>query len=437
MVGFLVLVMSIPLSLVHMLVWERKHRYEQVQTDISQHWGQAQGVIGPALFIPFRRDPKKPQEYVVLLPDKLTVKGQVYPEIRRRGIFQSVVYRTQMTLEASYAPKAQLTLVEGILPHFEWQRSTLGLSLNDSKGLLSGTSIELNGKPIEGLQPADAFSGIQAPVDLTRIAQGQPITLKINLELNGSRVLGFSPVGKESRVLLTGAYNRPSFNGEYLPTKRNVSTDGFEADWTISHLSRSFPQSWRQNAVSLPTLGMTLMNGAQDDYPRSDNLNQGQDISRRLQLSGFGVALMEPVDAYKQTERSLKYGMLFLAMTFITYFLFERLTRVNIHLLQYVMVGLALSLFYLIVLSVSELWGFPVAYTLATLATVSLISYYSASFIPRKQQFVMPTVLTGIYAYLYSLLQLEDYSLLFGTLGLFIILAVLMMTTRNIHNQPE
>jgi inner membrane protein len=435
LVCLLTLMMCIPLMMVGMLVWERKDRYEKTQTDISKDWGQAQGIIGPALFVPFIAGPKKPQEYAVLLPDKLDVSGNLVPEVRHRGIFQSVVYTAKLTLNATFNPRQSLADEAGPMSQARWNQATLGVSLTDPKGLLSGTQISVNEQSLNSLQPATHFSGIQTALDATLLNHNKPLQVKLVLHLNGSRALGLAPVGKQSLIQLGGAYGSPSFNGEYLPVKRSVSSNQFSAQWDVSHLSRRFPQLWRDSSLNLPALNISNMLTSPDDRIRFEDTNAG--VTERLRQSGFGVTLMEPVDAYKQTDRSLKYGIMFLALTFLTYFLFEQLTRAKIHTLQYVMVGLALCLFYLIVLSVSELLGFGVAYALGTVATVGLVSYYSAGFIPRHRQWIMPAVLTGIYAYLYSLLQLEDLSLLFGTLGLFAILGVLMVVTRRIHQTAD
>jgi inner membrane protein len=438
-VGFLVLIMCIPLALVNSLVWERKGRYETVQKDISEHWGQTQGVIGPVIFVPFSPGPKAAQQYVVLLPDNLKVTGKLVPEVRQRGIFQTVVYTSHLELQADFSPLKTVADATGPIPHPLWQNATVGLSLNDPKGLLSGTQLTVNGGNLPLLQSAENFSGIQASFPAAaQLSQGKSLHLKWAINLNGSRALGISPVGKQTLVTLAGSYGKPSFNGAYLPSKRTVTDEQFTADWDVSHLARRIPQLWRQPVANLPVLDINpLIQSEGDRTGAYSNYGDSASITDRLRNSGFGVTLMEPVDAYKQTERSLKYGILFLSLTFLTYFLFERLTRANIHLLQYVMVGLALSLFYLIVLSVSELLGFTSAYVLGTAATVALISYYSAGFIPKRQQWIMPVVLTGIYAYLFSLLQLEDLSLLFGTIGLFAILAVLMMVTRGLHKDAD
>ena len=431
LICFLTLVMCIPLMMVGLLVWERKDRYEKTQTDISKDWGQAQGIIGPAIFVPFVPGPKKPQEYAVLLPDKLDITGEIVPEVRHRGIFQSVVYTTRLLVLATYNPRQTLADEAGPMANARWQHATLGVSLTDPKGLLSGTQFSVNDKALNTLQPATHFSGIQTALDAGPLSQNKPMHVKLVLHINGSRALGLAPVGKQTLVKLAGSHGAPSFNGEYLPVTRTIKGPQFSAQWDVSHLSRRFPQLWRENGINLPVLNISNMLASPDDRIRYED--NSTNVSERLRQSGFGVTLMAPVDAYKQTDRSLKYGIMFLALTFLTYFLFEQLTRAKIHTLQYVMVGLALSLFYLIVLSVSELLGFGAAYALGTLATVGLVSYYSAGFIPRQRQWIMPAVLTGIYAYLYSLLQLEDLSLLFGTIGLFAILTVLMVVTRRIH----
>lgn len=221
--------------------------------------------------------------------------------------------------------------------------------------------------------------------------------------------MAFLPLGRQTSVNLTSKWGDPSFIGSYLPKSHQITDAHFDANWEVSYFARNYPQAWHED---------------------QSNRNTNQ-----LEQSRFGVSLITPVDFYQQTERSTKYGILFLALTFLVFFLFETLSKSRIHIVQYVLVGLALCLFYLLLLSLSELYGFFPAYLMASVPTVLLISLYTYAISTERKLFLsglMGFMLVALYTYLYALLQLEDYALLFGTIGLFIVLAAFMYITRNI-----
>ena len=224
------------------------------------------------------------------------------------------------------------------------------------------------------------------------------------MHLNGSVQLSFAPLGSNTEVNLRGDWADPSFQGNWLPGSRQVSEEGFTSSWNIPYLGRGYPQRWR-----------------------------GVDHDEAIVASQFGVDLLSPVDVRRQTERSLKYQMLFLGLTFLTVWLFEILTGMRLHLIQYGLIGTALCLFYLLELSLGEHLGFAAAYVIAAAAVIMLVAAYAWAAMGSAQSgMVVGGVVMGLYGFLYVLLMLEEYSLLVGSVGLFLILAAIMYLTRNV-----
>jgi inner membrane protein len=243
--------------------------------------------------------------------------------------------------------------------------------------------------------------GIRAPLAGAR--GGGRFT--IDLLLKGGRGLSFLPLGEQTRVRMSSPWPAPRFSGAFLPATRELLSSGFQAEWYMVSLSRGYPQAWRQGEVR----------------------------PQALQASRFGVELMVPVDTYQKVLRSVKYGILFVLLPFLVFFLFEVFSGRKVHAMQYLLVGFAECLFYLLLLSVSEHLGFGLTYLLAGLLTVALIAFYAGFALgDRRRGLLLAPVLATAYAFLYAALQSEDYALLIGSLGLFVILAGLMILTRKV-----
>jgi len=246
---------------------------------------------------------------------------------------------------------------------------------------------------------------------LAKEQAGQAYAFAFNLGLSGSQRLQFIPTGKQTTVVLRSKWPSPSFSGAFLPQARRVDKEGFEARWQVSWFGRGYPQQWTTPPESEKRTAMKAV----------------------LEGSAFGVDLFLPVDAYQKTERSTKYGVLFLLLTFLTFFLYEVFSGLSLHPMQYLLVGSALCLFYLLLLSISEHAPFGISYLVASAATVLLIGGYSAAVLRGRLRALLMTLVLGVlYVYLYVLLQLEDYALLLGAAGLFVILALVMYLTRRI-----
>jgi inner membrane protein len=261
------------------------------------------------------------------------------------------------------------------------------------------------------VDPSLWSSGLRAPLRLDieggKPAAGERIPFSLSVSLAGSSGLRMMPFGRQTRLALRSTWASPSFSGAFLPESRRVGKDGFNATWNVSHYGRSFPQSW--SSVQTASLASAI-NG-----------------------SAFGVDFVQPVDVYQQTERSVKYGALFLVLTFVTFFLFELFQPIRVYPVQYLMVGSALCLFYVLLLSIAEQLAFGVAYLVAAGATVTLLGSYAAAVLRSKgRAAVFAGVLALLYGYLFVLLQAEDYALLLGSIGLFLILALVMLITRRV-----
>lgn len=419
-IGILILVLLIPLAMVGSLVAERQARSGQAAEEVAGTWGRAQVLGGPVLTVPYLQHVRNEKgvpvtltSYARFLPETLKVEGTVDTERRSRGIFEVAVYRTDLRWQGTFARpsfEAWRIAPEDVL----WQDAWLAVGVPDMRGITSGVELTWDNRTLQ-LAPGGGetnlwSSGLRVPVPgLAESKPGEIHAFSFGLGLNGSGSLSFLPLGKETTVALKSKWPSPSFTGAFLPARRTVRGTGFEALWNVSWFGRSYPQQWRAGeAEEVASAGV-------------------------IGGSSFGVQLFVPVDAYQKTERARKYGVLFLVLTFLTFFLYEQFNPFSLHPVQYLLVGSALCLFYLLLLSISEHAPFGLAYLVAASATVLLIGGYSIAILHGAlRALLMTAVLGALYGYLYVLLQLEDYALLLGSAGLFVILALVMYLTRKI-----
>lgn len=412
-VGCLILVMLIPSLFIMNLVTERSDRQKEASAEVSAKWAESQAIAGPLLVIPYREavqdaDGKVSDltRYAYFLPEHLKIDGKLLPEIRHRSIYKIVVYRSNITLEGDFAPlhPENLNIAPGALMLSE---AYICFGLNDFRGIEDQLAIRWNDNAYifnAGLPDKRIIAtGLNAPVSLTMEDLSRTNKFSIRLNLRGSERLSFTPVGRTTNVHFTSDWKNPSFDGNFLPvTTPVIDNNGFTADWKVQHLNRNFPQSWKNESFD-------------------------------LKPSQFGITLLQPVDAYSKTERSVKYAILFVALTFGLYFFIEILQKKQVHPIQYVLVGLALSIFYTLLLSVSEYLPFNLSYLTASLATATLITLYTRSiFNTWRIAYLFGGLLIMLYGFIFILIQLQDGALLFGSIGLFILLAVVMYYSRKI-----
>ena len=426
---FLVLVLLIPLAMIRGVLHERKTRRDGAVSEITSSWGGPQTIAGPVLVVPYQYAVKTWREQMVngkaerlevdetrtanafFLPAELDVKGTVTPQKLHRGIYEAVVYEGKLEISGHFAPPDFQEL--GIsASRVLWKNAEVTLGVSDLRGTGKTLAMELDGRFYEfapGCRLAGSPSGITARIPDLGLAETQ-LVFRLALDLKGSQGIRFAPVGKQNRVALTSPWADPSFQGAFLPTDRTVAPDGFQASWEVSWYGRTYPQA------------------------STDQANAQALSANVLQPSLFGVNFIAPVDAYRMVERGMKYGALFIALIFTAFFLFELLAHLRIHTIQYTLVGAALCLFYLALLSLSEFILFPRAYWIGAVASTLLITLYAMSVLGTgKRTVLMGGALLAIYGFLYGVLQLQDYSLLMGTAGLFIVLGIVMYATRNME----
>lgn len=437
-VGILILILLIPSGMIRNLVHERQNTRDNAVTEVSSKWGDSQLVSGPILMIPFHRNSTDSagkiqtlKETAYFLPENLQIDGKVEPEIRHRGIYDVLLYKSDLMLRGNFsAPdwKDWNIAPEQIL----FSEATLLLGIPDLRGIREGINLSWNAQSIlmePGLPSKDVISsGVSAPIVLN---DSLNYPFELQMKLNGSRALHFTPVGKETNMHLTSSWPSPSFSGSFLPENYEMTKNGFRANWKVLHLNRNFPQKWQGSSYQFNQLPQGFIGEREFTKPipyTADYSQTGNSDSR------FGVELLIPVDSYQKSDRSAKYMIMFVFLTFLVFFFVEVLHRRRIHPIQYLLVGFALLIFYLLLLSMSEYTGFSLAYLGGSAATILLITLYSLTvFHEKRLSILLGGILVFLYGFLYTLLQLEDYALLMGSIGLFVILAVIMFLTRKVE----
>jgi inner membrane protein len=419
--GLLILALLIPLGMVSGLIRERSERRDSVVTEIGRTWGGAQVVAGPVLTVPYLAHGKDDKgnatvwtELARFLPETLEMDGRLSPELRKRGIYEVPVYRVENLHSSGTFLKPGFTEWRIAPNDVLWDQAWLSIGVSDMRGIRSGVRLVWANRVLQ-LSPGGSVAGLWAtglrvPISgLAELPEKEILPFAFDLSLQGSQSLQFLPLGKQTSASLSSTWRDPSFMGGFLPDRREVSAKGFTATWSVPYYGRSYPQQWLEAQREELLAGQTVMDSA------------------------FGVSLYMPVDVYQKTERSAKYGMLFLILTFLAFFLFEVFSPVSLHPMHYLQVGAALCLFYLLLLSVSEQIPFWMAYAAAAAAIVLLISGYSLAILKGKlRALIMGGMLAVLYGYLYVLLQAEDYALLLGSVGLLVILATVMFLTRRV-----
>jgi inner membrane protein len=416
--GIILVGLLLPLSLVEGIVSERTVRRDSVATDISSTWGGSQVLAGPMLTVPYEctivENDGKTRQVVgraTFLPDTLSIQGSLATDIRKRGLFTIVVYGAQLSLSGRFSPPDLSPVVRGsVRPLFN--EASVNIGVADPRGVRRAT-LNWNGSDRQ-LEPglADiglATVGLHARVNLNEPVTSGAIPFSMTIQLNGSRDFRLVPAGNTTSATLSSPWPHPGFIGT-SPQERTVTDSGFKAIWDVSYFGRGFPRAWSDAGVD-----------------REKMRNQAG-------ASSFGVTLVQPVDIYQQAERSVKYAALFIVLTFMVFFLFEVVRARLLHPVQYVFVGFALCVFYLLLISLSEHFGFDWAYSAAAVAITALITSYSVFVLDGFKEGVVVGGCTGaLYGFLYLLLRLEDAALLAGSLGLFAALAMVMLLTRRVN----
>ena len=424
LVGLLMLAMIIPLLLVEDIVRERDNYYYSVINNISKGWGSDQTIIGPVLSVPYvehitsvetvtdssgvtktiSRDVFN-DKTMVLLPEELNINTKLNDEHRKRGIYDALVYKADLSITGNFNL--------GLLPTanknttIRWKKAWLSIGLSDTKAISSTTPLRW-GENSAKFQPGTRLTkilpnGIHASMKNIPTGETRP-TFKIDLSFKGNTQFRFAPVGETSVAQVESKWPHPSFQGDILPTSKIISNEGFSAEWRIPHLARNYPQSW-------------LM--GEENY--------------KLNSITTGVDLFTPVSLYSKVSRAVKYGALFIGLTFLTFLVFEVTIKAKMHIIQYAIIGISLILFYLLLISLSEQISFMLAYIYAASTIVGIITLYTFAVLKSFGKGIFIFVLLGsLYAALYFILQMEDYAMLAGAGVMLFVVVILMIATRNI-----
>jgi len=416
-IAVLIMLLQIPIFKIDGLISERRSTRDSAVAEVTQKWGGKQVLKGPQIIVPYLAEAKQREgapwitnqkvHYAIFLPESLDASIKIESEIRYRSIYGIPLYRAWIELKGEFDQTKMSAVAE--TENLQWDKARFVIAISDPKSVKGESTLQLGGKAIT-LEPGtgagmEGQNGFHAPIDLG--ASSGKSTFAMALEMGGSEGFYIAPVGRQSNISMESNWVDPSFQGNWLPSQRAVTDKGFSANWKIPYLGRNYPQSWLNNCAS----------------------NQ-QEIER----SAVGVDLAFPLDTYGMAERSIKYELIFIGLTFVGFWLFEILSGVRIHPIQYFLVGGAICLFYLLLLSLAEHIGFISAYIIAASMVVSLVTAYAINVLKSgTRAWLVGGGMTALYLYLLALLQEQEYSMLAGSIGMFVILAAIMLLTRNVN----
>jgi inner membrane protein len=449
LVGFVALILLIPTASISNLISERQDRRDEAIKEVTSKWGDKQTIAGPILTVPYKvieKDADKKisetVKYAHFLPEDLNVSGNLAPNILNRGIYKVIAYKADLKFDGKFL-KPDFSELNIPADNIIWKDAFVSIGVPDMRGINENIVIKWNDKDYQALPasgpmlvtlgrtgqiidengnkiseainvnednpnynpPVAIKSGVSVSVPLeSATSSGKAYAYSFKININGGEQLNFIPIGSQTNVALTSSWTNPSFDGAFLPVEREVSKDGFKANWKVLLLNRNFGESWLDNND----------NGILD--------------------STFGVRMIVPVDEYQKNMRSVKYAIMLIALTFLIFFFVEVINRIRIHPIQYLLVGFALLLFFTLLLSISEHLGFNPAYLIASLATISLVVFYIKHVFKNSRLTGMfAGIMVMIYLFIFTIIQLQDYALLMGSIGLFAVLAIIMFISRKIN----
>lgn len=420
----------IPAGLINAVVKEREQRQQEVYREISNSWGVEQKLTGPILSIPYEEHTTKRvfendnngnrrakmgkvvvnRGIINIMPEHYKVNGELIPQEKSRGIFKATVYTAALTIDAEfqqsnieeYLGKKNITL--------KYEEAYLTMGLSNMNGIKNTIPVTANGKKLE-IKPGSRLkwsvpTGITIPVNANILVKKKSLNVNSQLRFIGSRGLHVTPIGQKNNISIRSTWKHPSFSGTYLPEQTEGSNngykEGFNANWDIYNYDQQIPKMFTTDNSSLCKKLLT-------------------------------VELIQSVDGYQKVERTTKYAILFILLTFVTFFTIEIKNKKPLHPIQYLLIGLAVSIFYTLLLSITEQTSFSIAYLAASSAVTLLITGYSHSiFKNHKVTMIVLGAFSTLYTILYTILQQEDKALLFGSISLFVALALVMFFTRDI-----
>lgn len=428
MIGFLIIILLIPLSFIESLIRERSLRKETALNEINQQWGNELLIYGPILEIPYKTFTEKTVtdkitknvytetiekiEYAYFFPEDLKINSSINPEEKKRGIYSTAVYNSNLKINGNFN-NPDFSNLEIDVEHVIWDKAKLIIQSSNVKGVYGADVSFLN--KIYPITAKYDKSKVNNPIELSLHTletkhldkidtnNHSKMPFNIDLKIKGSEQIRFIPVGKTTEAEITSNWKTANFIGEFLPYNNDkINENGFDAKWKILELNRPFSQEYNNSIPDLTEFAS-------------------------------GVNFMIPVDEYQKSERSAKYGFLVISLTFLIFFLIQTLSKIHIHPFQYLMIGLALTMFYTLLISISEHSNFLKAYLIAGISVIVLITLYSKSILKTfKFPMFIGLSLTALYTFIYVIIQLENYALLVGSIGLFLILSLVMYVSRKI-----
>ncbi|MEZ4688335.1 MAG: cell envelope integrity protein CreD, partial [Bacteroidia bacterium] len=407
----LMLLLLVPAYMIQSVIKEREKLSEEATDEVSSKWANAQQINGPILSIPVIYEKEageqmvRTQKYWHILPSELNIDGKIIPETLRRGIYEVVVYKSDLKFAGSFLLNEDL--VPENVKEIQFDRAFLTIGISDLRGIKKQIAVNWNDHSLKvhaGTKTNDLTqSGITLAITDLEENWGKQVNFDFTVDLHGSRNISFIPIGNSTSIRVQSPWQTPSFNGNFLPDNRSISQEGFTADWSVLQLNRNYPQTW-----------------------------VGDMHKHNMLDSSLGIDLILPLDDYQKSYRSAKYAVMTIALTFLIFFLVEILNKRKIHPFQYALVGLALCLFYILMVSISEHSNFNLAYGISALTIIAMICLYSISVFKKiRLTLLLMAALIGIYGFLFTTLQLTDFALLMGSLGLVCILSLTMYFTRN------
>ncbi len=407
----LVVGLMIPTLLVNVVIDDREGHYRRALDDIASAWATRQLIAGPMLAIPFTPvsvdGATESSSLLLIMPEVLDAEIESTHEYRRRGIFEAPVLTAQVKLSGKFAPLQMEELGAGFGP-LKPSRATLVVGVSDARGLNAATmnwdGIDLVPSGASGLGPMR--DGFFAPVSQFEYTSGGSFTVTLSLRFVDR--LGTLLIGDQSKLSMTSDWPHPSFDGRFLPDSHTITEDGFQANWSSIALARGY-----QSIIDSRHFGRSIEDG-----------------------ESVGFSVFEPVTLYTLVSRTLKYGVMFIVLTLMSVLCIELVSRIRLHIVQYGVVGIGLVLFFLVLLSLTEHVAFDLAYVLATCVLTAMITSYMW-FVTRdgSTTVVIGALLLLLYGSLFAILQLEQYSLLVGTVLLVGLLGAMMVATRSIHRE--
>ena len=437
-IAVLILVLLIPGAMIQNLIKERQERSRETVQKINDKWSRSQTLCAPLLLVPYtttKLDKDKKTYYeehtLYITPKELKINASLTPEERHYGIYKAILYKSDIHFEGSFSSLAHLKIDNSQL-HFDKAQIVIGIT--DLRGVTQNPDFKIDNQTLEttvgvvklfsvsedvvmeevtkfGSRDSYSYSknisGKTLIVNLKNINLTDSLRFSCTMQLNGSSAINFIPIGQHTAVTVNGQWQSPSFIGSFSP-ESTVDKEQFNASWNVLSFNREIPEIWSDNNIT------------------------------DLGNNSFGVNLIETVDHYQQNMRSAKYALMFISLTFIVFFFVEIFTKKPIQFFQYVLVGIALILFYSLLLSFSEQIGFGWAYLIASAATLLMITVYFYSLIKQKlATFILAGIMLILYAFLYIILQVEDFALLFGSIFLFVILGVIMFVSNKIKKNDN